>query len=172
VGCTPVERGASAFSATRKPQELTKRLDSLVNHFAHRIDDPVRRQEFVNDIGHLKHINADGLSTQELYERVVGSLRERLSTEEGEREHENGWSISSVNSNPLLRRTWITCLTAFAALRGFSRPCSPQRHEGTSLFVSLCLSGRSTALTGRGGCRAESGAISSCSGSAWRRNPR
>jgi uncharacterized phage infection (PIP) family protein YhgE len=80
----PVPLVDISFAATRDPQEFAKRLDSLVENFAHRIDDPTRRQEFVSAVEYLKHINADGLSTQELYERLVASLRERLSTQEDE----------------------------------------------------------------------------------------
>lgn len=74
----------SPFAATGDPNELTEKLNKLVDGFGLHIEDPQRRQEFLVDIEQLKQLNAEGLSGQQLRDQLVAALKERWNREENE----------------------------------------------------------------------------------------
>ncbi len=70
------------IEATRNPEEMRKRLNSLAETFAQKITDPIQRQQFLADIEQLKQINTEGLTPEELRGALLGMLQGRLGTEE------------------------------------------------------------------------------------------
>lgn len=60
------------------PEKLTKRLDALVESFGQNIEDPVRRREFQADVGRLKWINSDEVTSEEFREWLISDLKPRL----------------------------------------------------------------------------------------------
>jgi GTP1/Obg family GTP-binding protein len=67
------------------PQELDRRLTLLAESFAPKIEDATQRQQFRADMEQLKRNLSYTPSTEELHQRVVSDLTERLNSEENER---------------------------------------------------------------------------------------
>jgi len=72
------------WKALNDPNEMTTRLDALVENFAQQVDDPVKRQQFEADVEQLRQINSDSLSTQELSQWLDSILNERLNSAQDE----------------------------------------------------------------------------------------
>jgi hypothetical protein len=84
LAAPPLSAIQSPFAATENPKELTEKLNKLVDSFGLRIEDPQRRQEFLMDVEQLRQLNAEGLSSQQLYDQMVAALKERWNREENE----------------------------------------------------------------------------------------
>ena len=79
---------AQAWQAMNNPQELGDRLTRLAQNFSPRIEDAARRQQFEMEVEQLKQNLSYTPSTQELYQRVVSDLTERLNNEQNDRARE------------------------------------------------------------------------------------
>jgi len=79
---------AQAMRAMSDPQEMDRRLTTLAQNFVPTIQDPVKRQQFEADLQQLKRSLSENPSTQELYQRTVSNLTERLNNEQNERARE------------------------------------------------------------------------------------
>jgi len=77
-----------AMGALSNPQELTGRLDNLLQKFGQKIEDPVKRQQFEADVNQFKRNLSQNPSTNEVYQQVVGDLTERLNNEQDDRARE------------------------------------------------------------------------------------
>lgn len=66
------------WKALEDPQETSKRLDTLAENFGLKIEDPIQRQEFLAEIEHLKWINQENLSAEELSGRLASTFRRWL----------------------------------------------------------------------------------------------
>jgi len=84
LAAPPLSAIQSPFAVAGNPKELTEKLNKLVDSFGARIEDPQRRQEFLMDIEQLRQLNAEGLSSQQLYDQMVAALKERWNREESE----------------------------------------------------------------------------------------
>jgi len=75
---SPALRLNESWKAVSDPREMPERLDALIENVADHMGDPGRRQEFEADIEKIKSIYADNLTSQELRERLVSVLKQRL----------------------------------------------------------------------------------------------
>ena len=74
-----------AFRAMGNPQEMDRRLTLLVQNFAPKIEDAVKRQQFEADVQQLRQSVASPSSVDELYQRRTAELTARLNEEQDQR---------------------------------------------------------------------------------------
>jgi hypothetical protein len=78
-----------AFGALGNPQEMDRRLTLLVQNFAPKIEDAVKRQQFEVDVQQLKESLAAPATVEELYQRRTEELTARLNEEQDERRRQS-----------------------------------------------------------------------------------
>jgi len=145
--------------AMNDPNQLSGRLDTLLQNFSPKIQDSALRRQFETDVLQFKRGLSAGQSTEELHQRVVAELTERLNNEQNERSREfmnrELQSLQSASGEELAGRLErYTRFQTFRQLRELSEKYNIPREVLTDVGLPAMggdFGGRGGRGPGRGG---------------------